>query len=838
MPLPHFLRVRSMGRLSGLRITPVILLAALLSGAGALGLQVTWTRRLAISLGHELPALLGVVTVFFLGLGLGGWWGEGAVRRARRPGRLAAGIELGIAGWALFTVPLISWFNDCIPGWRGPHPGATGQWLPAFLAPTLALLPATLGIGAMFPITGHLLQMQGSVRPLARYYAVNTAGALVGVILALCWWQPAWGFPTTTVLAAALHGLAGMAFLCTVRIPGSPPVSLTTPRRTRRTPALWLLAFSGLLGMGFEVVEVRLLSMVLGGTVYSYAVILGLWLAGTATGAALWSRCRTAPWQWLPWALAGALVAAGWGLARLPLGLETARASWGSGFAATTLAEVFATASVMFPVTLLLGAWFSELLDRAVADGFGAGHALAANTLAGAVAPAAFGAILFPWLGSRFTWLTLIAGYLALGCWHDRRIGRSGQATVWMGLGVALVAVLVIPRELSLVHGPPGARVVWNREGAADTVTVWEYPDGNRSLTVDNRFAMGGTAATNAAARHAHLPLLMHPQPRRALFLGLGTGLSFAAAGDHPDLVAEGVELVPEVVAALPQFSPYNRLRPGLEVVTGDARCFVRSLTNRYDVIIADLFHPDRDGAGWLYTREHFAAIRSGLNPGGLACQWLPWFQLDATARAAIIRAWSAEFPGSEAWLLRWTTVDTPVVGLVGWKDGVPLARRLHPVQDTPPGLRERLRICGLSDDWQFWGCWLGMASDLLPATATDISPMNTDEHPVAGWTAARRADRARQEYLDELLNLLPRVGAQPPRDWLEVDPVRWGGFRQARNDYLRGLAAAVRGRREESDQWLWASAAASSDFPSAYSHLLSEAMRSCERDPRRRGSD
>src|SRR5437667_5231159 len=200
------------------------------------------------------------------------------------------------------------------------------------------------------------------------------------------------------------------------------------------------------------------------------------------------------------------------------------------------------------------------------------------------------------------------------------------------------------------------------------SVAVLEDAGGHKTLRVNNRFQMGGTGSAEAEYRHAHIPLLLHPAPRRALFLGLGTGITFGGASLHPLLQSEGVELVPEVVAVMPDFDPYNFApwrNPSLKLRVGDARRFVRATKAQYDVIVADLFHPARDGAGALYTLEHFQAIRERLAPGGLFCQWLPLHQLDEDMLRVITRTFLEVFPGGQGWLLRFN-VDAPVLGLVG----------------------------------------------------------------------------------------------------------------------------------------------------------------------------
>jgi spermidine synthase len=827
----------SSGRLTGLSSRTPILAGAFLSGLAALSLQLTWTRRLSIGLGHELPAVLGVATAFFIGLALGGVLGSWALSRVRSAARLAAGVEGLAAGWAFFTVPLLDALLVRLPGWRGVDTTAGEGWLWAFLLPMLVLLPATAALGATFPATEALLRRSGRERSIGWYAAVNTLGAVGGVALTLAWWHPAWGFRVTTGVAGILQVLAGYLFWS--QSPGEPrPEPRVTSRREGASSrvgwgALAGLAGSGFLGLGVEVVGVRILGMILGGTVYSYAIVLGVWLLGTASGVGIWTRYRRQSWWWLPAVAGGLLIAAGIGLAQLPAGLAMVRRLWGDGFAVTTAAECLGVLALLGPLTGVLGAWFAEQMDAAVGDGVAAGNAVSANTLGAALAPLAWGAATFPWLGARGTWLALIAGYglMGLASGGQGRVG-SVAARALAALGLALAAGGLLPSELAPWLGPPGARPIWRREDAGETVAVWEFPDGNRSLTVNNRFSMGGTASTNAAARQAHLPLLRHPAPRTAAFLGLGTGLSFAAAGAHPGLTAVGVELVPGVVAALPQFAPFNLQGPGLRVVTADARCFIRATPDRYDVVVADLFHPDRDGAGWLYTREHFAAIRARLNPGGLACQWLPWFQLDREAREVVIRAWELEFPGSEAWLLRWTTADTPVVGLMGWVDGVspPGAPRIREGMGVG---QEALRRCGLGDAVQFRGCWLGWARDLLSKDGTGNRLVNTDDRPVSGWLAARYADRARREQLDDLLEAVERMGEGLPAGWEGVDGDRWASFRRARNAYLRGLVAGVRGRGGEEEKWLWVSVSASDEFPSAYSHLVSLAVSEMRKNPR-----
>ena len=186
------------------------------------------------------------------------------------------------------------------------------------------------------------------------------------------------------------------------------------------------------------------------------------------------------------------------------------------------------------------------------------------------------------------------------------------------------------------------------------TVFVVEDREGHYYLKVNNKFLMGSTASQFSDGRQGHIPLLLHPNPKRALFLGLGTGVTFAAGALHPSLSADGVELVPEILQVLPYFEKatgsFDKY-PQLNIHVADARRYINTSQEFYDLIVADLFHPARDGAGFLYTAEHFDAIRARLAPGGIFCQWLPLYQMDLDVLRLIIRTFLKVFPEGNAFL-------------------------------------------------------------------------------------------------------------------------------------------------------------------------------------------
>jgi spermidine synthase len=367
-----------------------------------------------------------------------------------------------------------------------------------------------------------------------------------------------------------------------------------------------------------------------------------------------------------------------------------------------------------------------------------------------------------------------------------------------------------------------------------DAVAVVEHFDGNKSLVVNNRFTMGGTGAAVAELRQGHIPLLLHPRPTAALFLGLGTGISFAAARSYPELFAVGVELLPEVVQQMSHFNPYNDLRGAedrLRVIVADARRFVAASTEQFDVIVADLFHPARDGAAFLYTREHFHAVRKRLRREGLFCQWLPIFQLDEHGVRSITRTFLEVFPNACAFLLRFN-VDTPVVGLIASTDRQRFPADLFAKRVAGSLSIEDLRRVGLRDELHLLGCFLA-GPDRLRSYAAG-APINQDSSPAVLFGAPAYATRRDAEPYETLLAMLalqdPPAGIlEDPRDPFAQELNR---FVSARTDYLLGLMADARGESERALDLLLASAGKSEEFTTSYAHVLSLASQKLKSDP------
>ncbi len=804
------------------------------SGFAALSYQIVWTQQAALWLGHDTAAVLAVVAAFFAGLALGALVLGRRIERSTRPARWYVACEAAIGLWSIAIALLMPPLANALLALTGPTPTPAWQWSVAFVGTFVLLLPATAAMGATLPAMQRALAGSATVpRLLPALYAANTAGAVLGVLAAAFWLVPLLGLLQTAALCAALNGVCALAaWWLLPRHVAPTPLPLVPERSTARARLPWVLALTGLLGIGYEVVVVRVLAQVAENTVYTFAMLLAVYLVGTALGAAAYrstaARAGNDPGddgddavgrallRWLAAACLAGTVSL-WSAQQLKAWtLQTL----GPSLAAALAAEaVLAVGAFLLP-TLLMGALFSHLATQALRRGVDFGTALGINTLGAALAPALFGIALVATIGPKAALLVVAAGYMLLTV-------RSLRSPMPWAIAAGAVALAVFTPPLRFVDVPEGGRLVSWHEGAMAAVSVVEDTQGVAVLRINNRQQEGSSGTRLADARQALLPMLLHPAPQQALFLGLGTGVTASAAAEDASLRVEVAELLPEVIAASAHFRR-DQQPSRLHIVAADARRFVRTTSAHYDLIVADNFHPARSGSGALYTVEHFGAVRERLAPGGMFCQWLPLHQLDLPTLASIVRSFLAVYPDGKA-MLATQSLDTPVLGLVaqpgtrGFSANRVRERlaQVH-VEDGPAAY-------GFIDELSVLGSFVA-GPRALAAFAAE-APLNTDDRPVVTHRAPRITYAPDSLPRDRLLALLRTLRADPAEvlDGSGADPqsmAQLASYWRARDRFLEAgrdvqPSADVRQMLAQVREPLLEVLRISPDFRPAYDPLL-----------------
>lgn len=765
------------------------LVMMLASGFAGLGYQIVWTEQCSLWLGHESAGVLAVLAAFFGGLALGGLTLGERVERSAQPVRWYAGCELLIAGWSLLLLRMASPFSGWVLGVIGVAPSATWHWFVVFAACFCLFLPATAAMGATLPAMERLTSLaRDDGRSIAALYAMNTFGAVLGVLASAFWLVPALGLAHSAVVCVALNVVCGVLALVTFRGASTSPTREPKGTLAETRPVLVRLALSGFLGIGYEVLVVRVLSQVTENTVYTFALLLAVYLIGTAAGAAAYQR-------WLAMraeqelgdrllaALAAACLASTAILYEAGQLRDWANQTLGGEMSGAVAAEALLALLAFGPATLVMGALFSHLSRTASAVGVSLGRAIGVNTLAAAIAPALFGVAALPAIGAKFSLLSIALGYLLL-------VSRRSWSTWSFRLtAVTSVALLLLAPALTFIDVPEGGRVVSYQEGVMAAVSVVEDAGGVARLRINNRQQEGSSATRRVDGRQAWLPLLLHPAPHHALFLGLGTGVTSSAAAEDPTLQVDVVELLPEVIAASPRFTSEalnGSAASRFHVMAADARRYVRTSDRTYDVIISDNFHPARSGSGSLYTVEHFSAVRSRLRADGLFCQWLPLHQLDIATLRSIVRSFVTVYPQGFA-VLASNSLETPVLGLVARNDSKRLEIASSRNRLSRFGSPALIAELGFDEEFSVLGGVIAGPSAL--ARFAQNAPANTDDQPVVMYAAPRITYAPDSLPRDRLIALLQELSVNPSE--LFVSPAdsnflaRLSAYWAARNRFI-----------------------------------------------------
>lgn len=821
--------------------TSRVALLLLGSGFASLVYQIAWLRLLRLVFGASTASSAAVLAIFMGGLGLGslllGPWAD----RSPSPLRLYARLEVGIALAAAATPLLVEgvrWLYTVLGG-TGALGFTGGTVVRLVLSAAVLGLPAFL-MGGTLPATVRAVTGatdQGR-RGLGLLYAANTLGAVAGTLVTTFVAIEHLGTRRTLWVAALLNLLVAVAARALARsreeaeeaAGETPPAEAaeaepgpggTVPvAPERRAPVGLVLAAAGLTGFAFflmELVWYRMLAPVLGGTSYTFGLILAVALFGIGAGGWVYGAgSRGARPTLLGFGVTCALEAVALGLP-LALGDRIAflahelQGMAAAGFGALVGAWTVVTVLVVLPAALVAGYQFPLLVGllgegrRRV--GREVGLAYAWNT-AGAIAGSIAGGFgLLPLLSAPGAWRLAVVLLAALGVvaavvagtWGRARSAAAAGATLvallaaafaaapgpsafWRHAGIGanrLNATLQDPNDLRAEIRRQNAGVVWEADGRESGVALVRSAGYAFIVNGKSDGAALGDAGTQVMG--GLVGSMLHPRPERALVIGLGTGSTAGWLADVPGMErVDVVELEPAILRVARACTPVNRGvldHPKVEVVVGDGRELLLTTDRRYDVVFSEPSNPYRAGISSLYTREFYQAASERLRDGGLFVQWLQGYEVDASVVRTAYATLASVFPAVESW-------QTLAGDLMLVASEEPVVHDLERVRRRAAGepYAEALsRVWGVSGAEGFYSGFVagpGFARAVAEAEA-EAGRVNTDDHPVIEFGFVRNLGRRGLFSIEELVRLARRRGEHRPAfrgpepDWFLVDDAR-----------------------------------------------------------------
>jgi len=818
------------------------------SGMCALVYQMAWLREFRLIFGASTGASAAVLAIFMGGLGLGSLLLGHRADRQDRPLRFYSHLELLIACTAALT-PLLLWAVGAAYIATGGSPvlGSAGATIARLLLAAAVLVVPTFLMGGTLPAAARSVENDQDLgrRNLAFLYGANTLGAVTGSALATFYLVEMFGTRKTLWTACLVNVLIALVARNLSRSSaeeGEEPAEAkerTTPAAelsaevdpdaaATAPPPSFVLIASAVVGFAFllmELVWYRMLGPILGGSTYTFGLILIVALFGIGLGGAAYAMLRgnkpaTLTGFALTCALEAAFIAVPFALGdQLAIQAMLLRSLQSMGFWGLVMGWSIVTTVVVLPAAFLSGIQFPlliALLGRGrTAVGRHIGQAYTFNTIGAILGSLAGGFGLLPLLSAVNAWrlvvvllAALAAATLALAALRARtatagdREADSGFSLPPHLLGrlVAPAIATVVAILLILATGPTAA---WRHSsiGAGRSNKFDASPNLLHKFVNDNRRCLDrewegveSSVGINDASGYCfyvngkadgHIRLdagtqvmggligaIVHPEVKSAMVIGLGTGSTAGWLGAVPSVQrVDVVELEPAILEVARMCGPGNQdvlNNPKVKVTIGDAREALLTTPNRYDLVFSEPSNPYRAGIASLYTQEFYEACAKRLNPGGFFLQWLQVYEVDGQTVRTIYATLGAVFPSVETW-------RTQAGDMV-------LMASLDPIVFDVPRIRERIthepfrsalsRVWRVTDLEGVLSRHMANSEFARLVAKAEKGRVNTDDQNVVEFSFARSVGNQALFRTASVLTLATQLGQSRPA--VTGGPVDW----------------------------------------------------------------
>jgi len=648
-----------------------LILLSVASGAAALIYEIVWFQLLQLVVGSTAVSLGVLLATFMGGMGLGSLLLPRLVSPLRDPLRVYAVMEAGIGALGIVVLFLVPLAGNIYTSWSGY--GMAGFLLRGAVA-AICLLPPTLLMGATLPALARVAFTD--VSRIGFLYAGNIAGSVFGCLFSGFYLLRVYDASMATYVAVGINvaiailafGIAAVSPKLLVREDVAVPVVTSGDRSVYIA-----IAISGLCALGAEAIWTRILGLLFGASVYTFSIILAVFLTGLGIGSGLGSlllkivvRPRLAL-GWCQLLAAGGIAWAAYTMtASLPFWpinpsissniwfnfeLDLARALW-----------------AILPASVMWGASFPLALAAVKMGGQDAASLVSriysANTLGAIVGAIGTSLMLVAWVGSQRTeqvliGLSALAGLLLI---------LPAKRFRWMDMGLGLLltglCIQTVPpmEKLLIAHGRFAASwvgkgdIVYAKEGINSSVAVSSFANGALTFHVAGKIQASNVPRDLRLQRMlGHLTTLTVAHPRSVLVIGCGAGITAGAVSIDPQVERETIveiePLVPEAAAKFFHEANFDVLtNPKIQVHIDDGRHFLLTTKERFDGITIDPLDPWVKGAASLYTKEFFEVMKQHLNAGGTVTMYVQLFENTDAAVKSTVATFFEVFPNGTIW--------------------------------------------------------------------------------------------------------------------------------------------------------------------------------------------
>ncbi len=775
---------------SNSRLIPLLcILIFAVSGFSGLIYESIWSHYLKLFLGHAAYAQTLVIAIFMGGMAIGSWIAAVRVHRIANPLMAYAAIEglIGLAALLFHRVFLgLSGFvfDSVIPGLGAPWQVELTKWSVA----AALVLPQSIALGMTFPLmSAGIMRLVGQGNPstISDLYFSNSLGAGIGVLVSGFVLISVVGLPGSALTAGLINiFIAIVVYGISKYVPSGVPSSAPGPSEGLSASAsaaskksavrllLWASALTGFASFAYEIVFMRMLSLVLGSSTHSFELMLSAFILGLAFGS-LWIKSRLARGVDTARALVlvqlvmgivalAALAFYGQTFALIEVVFSMVQRS-SSGYSAYAVASYVIAASLLLPPAFLAGMTLPLITHALIERGQGeasVGKCYAWNAAGSIAGVFATSHLLLPAFGLKYSLVLASAIDMAVGV--ALLVGLSVSVASRFRLVLPLAGFLLVFAAAALVRlddvqmsaavfrtgkqvntaERANSKVLFNHDGKSATITVTEdgvvrairtnaKPDA--AINMKDPSKPTGDEATMTLL--GAMPLLVHEKAKSVAVIGMGSGMStHVVLGSPVPQSVHTIEIEASVFEGAKLFAPMNSRAyadPRSKLIVDDAKSHFSASREKYDLIISEPSNPWVSGVAGLFSEEFYGHVKAHLQPSGVLVQWMHVYEMNPLLLYSVINALQKSFPIFDVYRAN----DGDLL-LIAAKD----QRRLSPAwpQAHGPAFFGDLRRIGVTGPDSLAARWAGSEQTLGLLAKHSGVPANSDFFPYLDQNAAR----------------------------------------------------------------------------------------------------